>query len=86
MYLPLWVLLVAFSLYFTLMAFFWGLQSGQFSDQERARFLPLRDAGLPPAVKNPTGLPVEVYVLLAIGLMVLSGLAASLFFSLMGKN
>jgi cbb3-type cytochrome oxidase maturation protein len=84
MYLPLWVLLVAFSLYFTLMAFFWGLQSGQFSDQERARFLPLRDAGLPPAVKNPAGLPVEVYVLIAIGLMVFSGLAASLFFSLKG--
>ncbi len=86
MYLPLWIILVAFSLWFTLMAFVWGLQSGQFSDQERARFLPLRDAGLPPAVKNPAGLPVEVYVLTAMGLMVLLGLAASLFLSLMGKN
>jgi cbb3-type cytochrome oxidase maturation protein len=84
MYLPLWIILVAFSLYFTLMAFFWGLQSGQFSDQERARFLPLRDAGLPPTVINPAKLTVEVYVMMAIGLMVLSGLAASLFFSLKG--
>jgi nitrogen fixation-related uncharacterized protein len=66
------------------MAFFWGLQSGQFSDQERARFLPLRDAGLPPAVKDPSRLPVEVYVMMAVGLMVLSGLGASLFFSLKG--
>lgn len=84
MYLPLWIILVVFSLWFTLMAFFWGLQSGQFSDQERARFLPLGDARLPPAVKDPAKLPVEVYVMMAIGLMVLLGLAASLFFSLKG--
>ena len=84
MYLPLWIILVAFSLWFTLMAFFWGLQSGQFSDQERARFLPLRDAGLPPAIKDPAGLPVEVYVMMGLGLMVLLGLGASLFFSLRG--
>jgi cbb3-type cytochrome oxidase maturation protein len=84
MYLPLWIILVAFSLWFTLMAFFWGLQSGQFSDQERARFLPLRDAGPTPAVKDPAKLPVEVYVMMAVGLMVFLGLGASLFFSLRG--
>jgi cbb3-type cytochrome oxidase maturation protein len=84
MYLPLWIILVAFSLWFTLMAFFWGLQSGQFSDQERARFLPLRDTQPQPPVKNPAKLPVEVYVLMSIGLMVLLGLTAALFFSLKG--
>ncbi len=84
MYLPLWIILVAFSLWFTLMAFFWGLQSGQFSDQERARFLPLRDTQPQPAVKNPAKLTVEVYVMMSIGLMVLLGLAAALFFSLNG--
>jgi cbb3-type cytochrome oxidase maturation protein len=84
MYLPLWIILVAFSLWFTLMAFFWGLQSGQFSDQERARFLPLRDTLPPPAVKDPSRLTVEVYVLMSIGLMVLFGLASALFFSLKG--
>jgi cbb3-type cytochrome oxidase maturation protein len=84
MYLPLWIILVAFSLWFTLMAFFWGLQSGQFSDQERARFLPLRDNHPQPAVTNPAKLTVEVYVLMSIGLLVLVGLAAALFFSLKG--
>ena len=84
MYLPLWIILVAFSLWFTLMAFFWGLQSGQFSDQERARFLPLRDAQPQPAVKNPSRLTLEVYVLMSIGLMILFSLAAALFFSLKG--
>ena len=84
MYLPLWIILVAFSLWFTLMAFFWGLHSVQFSNQERARFLPLRDDQPQPAVSNPAKLTVEVYVLMSVGLMVLLGLAAALFFSLKG--
>jgi cbb3-type cytochrome oxidase maturation protein len=84
MYLPLWIILVALSLWFSLMAFFWGLQSGQFSDQERARFLPLRDAHPPPAVKDPAGLTVEIYVLMAVGLLVLLGMAACLVLSLTG--
>jgi cbb3-type cytochrome oxidase maturation protein len=84
MYLPLWIILVAFSLWFTLMAFFWGIQSGQFFDQERARFLPLRDAQPQPAVKNPAKMTVEVYVLMSIGFMILLSLAAALFFSLKG--
>ncbi|MGA3086107.1 MAG: cbb3-type cytochrome oxidase assembly protein CcoS [Thermodesulfobacteriota bacterium] len=84
MYLPIWMMLVVFSLWFSLMAFFWGLQSGQFSDQERARFLPLRDDQLQPTVEDPARLAVEVYVLISIGLVVLLGLAASLFFGLNG--
>jgi cbb3-type cytochrome oxidase maturation protein len=82
MYFPGWIILVAFSLLISLLAFFWGLQSGQFSDQERARFLPLRD-GLPqPTGRDPAQWAIEVYVLGFIGLMVLSGLAASLVLSL----
>ena len=36
-----WLLLVWISLSVSLVAFLWGLRSGQFSDQERARYLPL---------------------------------------------
>jgi len=81
MYFSGWIILVAFSLLISLTAFLWGFQSGQFSDQERARFLPLRDALPQPSGRDPAKLTVEVYVLLFIGLMVLSGLAASLFLS-----
>lgn len=84
MYLPLWIILVAFSLLASLAAFFWGLHSGQFSDQERARFLPLRDTGPAPVIKDPARLTIEVYVLMAIGLMGLSGFAAALFLTLNG--
>ena len=41
-YLP-WVLLVVVSLWVSLAGFVWALSHGQFSEQERARYLPLRD-------------------------------------------
>jgi len=36
-----WLFLVAVSLSVSLVAFIWALRAGQFSDQERARYLPL---------------------------------------------
>ncbi len=36
-----WLCLVIMSLFVSLVAFIWGLRSGQFSDQDRARYLPL---------------------------------------------
>ncbi len=50
-YLP-WVLLVIVSIWAALAGFFWGLSSGQFSDQQRARYLPLRDSGPFPEVEG----------------------------------
>ncbi|HSO72642.1 MAG TPA: cbb3-type cytochrome oxidase assembly protein CcoS [Thermodesulfobacteriota bacterium] len=81
MYFSGWMVLVAVSLWISLTAFLWGLQSGQFSDQERARYLPLRGALPQPLVNNPARRPLEVYVLLSIGMMVLLGLAGSIFLS-----
>jgi cbb3-type cytochrome oxidase maturation protein len=81
MYFPIWMILVVFSLGISIMAFLWGLQSGQFSDQERARFLPLYEAPPQPMVPDPAKLTVEVYVLLGIGVMVLVGIIFSLVLS-----
>ncbi len=36
-----WLCLVIMSLFVSIVAFIWGLRSGQFSDQDRARYLPL---------------------------------------------
>ncbi len=41
MYYAGWLFLVVISLAVSIVAFLWGLRSGQFSDQDRARFLPL---------------------------------------------
>ena len=81
MYLLGWIILVSLSFWVSLAAFLWGLQSGQFSDQERARYLPLRDQFPRPAVKDPARWTIEVYVLLSIGVVVLGGMAVSVFLS-----
>lgn len=41
-YYPFWVLLVVLSLLASLGGFLWAYRHRQFSDQERARYLPLR--------------------------------------------
>jgi len=64
-YLPR-VFLVLASLGVSLAAFFWGLKSGQFSDQTRARYLPLRDERLSPGLRNPSKASPEVYLLFGI--------------------
>jgi len=38
-----WLALVTISLAVSLAAFIWGIGSGQFTEQTRARYLPLRD-------------------------------------------
>jgi cbb3-type cytochrome oxidase maturation protein len=49
-----WLFLVVISLCISLAAFMWGLRSGQFSDQERARYLALgKDLLAQPIVAAP---------------------------------
>ena len=69
-----WLALVVVSLWISLIGFVWGLTSGQFSEQARARYFPLRDQTSPTPSGNPARLPVEVYVLfgiLACGLLIM---------------
>ncbi len=51
MYTPAWILLIIVSLGAGLAAFVWGVSSGQFADQDRARYLPF-------AAENPGRNPV----------------------------
>ncbi len=41
-YLP-WLLMTLVSIAVAFACFFWGIKNGQFLDQDRARYLPLRD-------------------------------------------
>ncbi len=60
-----WCLLMAAGLVASVLLIFWGVRSGQFADQERARFLPLhgtrREANEKPSVFFP-----EAYAVLAL--------------------
>jgi cbb3-type cytochrome oxidase maturation protein len=75
MYFPYFIAYILIGLTISLALFFWGLRNGQFQDQQRARFLPLRGEmdEAPPADMSRIG-RWEVY-----GLFVLAsgGLAAS---------
>lgn len=63
MYYPYFILYMALGLIISLGVFFWALKSGQFNDQQRARYLPLKD--LPenqPVQKSGPG-RLELYAL-----------------------
>ena len=43
MFLNLWILFACFGIIFSILLFIWAVKKGQFEEQERARFLPLKD-------------------------------------------
>jgi len=68
-----WIVLTLTGISVSIAAFLWALRTGQFLDQGRARYLPLRDELPMPKGASPSRLPVEVYVLLfAFGLGLLA--------------
>lgn len=77
-----WIALVTISLGVSIFAFLWALRTGQFSDQGRARYLPLADPLRSPMPKNPAKLPAEIYVLLGIVGIALAGILFSIILSL----
>ena len=87
MYFPYFLTYIIIGFAISLVVFYWALRTGQFKEQDRARFLPLEDeAEEAPARASAAG-RWEVYVL---GFVALAGLAASaavLIFSLIhGQN
>ena len=74
MYFPYFIAYITVGLVITLSLFFWALRNGQFQDQQRARFLPLRDdAGASPAQVSRWGR----WQMYALFFLAAGGLAAS---------
>jgi nitrogen fixation-related uncharacterized protein len=65
-----WLGLVTISLAISLAAFVWALNHGQFNEQQRLRYLPLRDETARPDLGNTRKTPLEVKALAIIGLLV----------------
>jgi cbb3-type cytochrome oxidase maturation protein len=63
MYYPYFILYMALGLMISLGVFFWALKSGQFNDQQRARYLPLRDLEENPPVEKSGQGRLEFYTL-----------------------
>ncbi len=82
MYFPYFIAYIAIGLSISLLVFFWAVKSGQFQDQQRARFLPLRDEPANPPVKASRIRRWEVYGLFALALAGLSMSATVLLYAL----
>jgi len=84
MYIGGWLTLVVLSLSVSLAAFLWGLKSGQFSDQEKARFLPLgKDLMTQPVVgASRRKQKLQSAMLLVIVILVLTAFGIALSMSL----
>lgn len=82
-----WITLVVISLAVSLLAFVWALESGQFSDQERARFLPLVDLA---PVERPSGQgnggwgAYALMVVIGLGIVMLTAPIVLILFHLVG--
>ena len=84
-----WIGLTAAAIWVSIAAFVWAVQTGQFSDQERARYLPLRNENLTPPAQHeqPGRLSAEVYalmVVLGLGLLAMVVTFVLLFHSYRG--
>ena len=82
MYYSTWIILVVISLTVSLIAFVWAVCAGQFSDQGRARYLPLSSEPVLPPVRTPDHKVLELYALVFVGLLGLAGISASIVLSL----
>ena len=76
MYYPYFITYMAIGLVLGLGVFFWALKNGQFKDQQRARFLPLKDMTQDVMPKKTVFGRYEAYALWAVALigLMLTGL------------
>ena len=74
-----WIVLLAITIWVGLLALIWGLQSGQFSDQNRARFLALSEERLEYTKPRPAWKGRERYVFLLVSTAVLVVLCAGIY-------
>jgi cbb3-type cytochrome oxidase maturation protein len=82
MYYPYFIAYISIGLTISLVVFYWAFRTGQFSDQQRARFLPLRDETDEPPVKASRFNRIEIYGLFFLATAGLGATAALLAFAL----
>jgi cbb3-type cytochrome oxidase maturation protein len=82
MYYPYFIAYIMIGLILSLVVFFWALKTGQFKDQQRARFLPLRDNDVNTQIRVSRMGRLETYSLFALAAAGLAASAAIVVFSL----
>jgi cbb3-type cytochrome oxidase maturation protein len=82
MYYPYFIAYMAAGFIISLVVFFWALNSGQFKDQQRARFLPLQNDLQTQPAKVPRFARIQTYALLTLVCLCLASALAVVIFSL----
>ncbi|MGD8301379.1 MAG: cbb3-type cytochrome oxidase assembly protein CcoS [Desulfobacterales bacterium] len=82
MYYPYFIAYMAAGFVISLVVFFWALNSGQFKDQQRARFLPLYNDPQTRPAKIPRFARVQTVALFILVCLCLASAAAVVVFSL----
>ena len=87
MYYPYFIAYMAAGFIISLVVFFWALNSGQFRDQQRARFLPLQNDLQTRPAKIPRFARIQTVTLFILFCLCLASAAAVVTFSLIkGMN
>ena len=82
MYYPYFIAYMAAGFIISLVVFFWALNSGQFKDQQRARFLPLQSDLQTKPAKVPRFARIQTFALLTLVCLCLASAVAVVTFSL----
>ncbi len=82
MYYPYFIAYMAAGFIISLVVFFWALNSGQFKDQQRARFLPLQNDLQTKPAKVPRFARIQTFALLTLVCLCLASALAVVTFSL----
>lgn len=83
MYFPYFISYMVVGLAISLVVFIWALNNGQFKDQQRARYLPLKDDEEMPVVQVKKISRYETYALMFLACAGLAVIAAVLIFALL---
>ena len=82
MYYPYFIAYMAAGFIISLIVFFWALNSGQFKDQQRARFLPLQNDLQTKPGKVPRFARLQTFALFMLVCLCLASAVAVVVFSL----
>jgi len=82
MYYPYFIAYIGIGLTISLVVFYWAFKTGQFGDQQRARYLPLKDDRDTPPVKATRFNRIEIYGLFILATAGLGATAALLAYAL----
>lgn len=85
MYYPFFLAYILAGLFIGIVVFVWALKNGQFSDQQRARFLALEDVR-PQAGTAPLKSGFEIYCIVFLALVVVVASFALVGYALLHSN